>query len=106
MGFNHKNNGVGGRRCATLAANLDSDRNGKDPSVKRSRNYLSAIPCFSAGVYWWIFHADPHPGSLFYLRDGRVALLDCGMVGGSIRTADFEMLLAIIDLDGQRLALS
>jgi predicted unusual protein kinase regulating ubiquinone biosynthesis (AarF/ABC1/UbiB family) len=27
------------------------------------------------------FHADPHPGNLFYLKDGRIALLDCGMVG-------------------------
>jgi len=24
---------------------------------------------------------DPHPGNLFYLEDGRVALIDCGMVG-------------------------
>jgi len=37
------------------------------------------------------FHADPHPGSLFYLRDGRVALLDCGMVGGlDPHAADFD----------------
>ena len=27
------------------------------------------------------FHADPHPGNLFYLADGRLALLDCGMMG-------------------------
>ncbi len=27
------------------------------------------------------FHADPHPGNIFYLDDGRVALIDCGMVG-------------------------
>ena len=28
-----------------------------------------------------IFHADPHPGNVFITHDGRVALLDLGMVG-------------------------
>ncbi|QOY21530.1 2-polyprenylphenol 6-hydroxylase [Xanthomonas citri] len=27
------------------------------------------------------FHADPHPGNIFYLRDGRIAVIDFGMVG-------------------------
>ena len=27
------------------------------------------------------FHADPHPGNVFYLRDGRIAFIDFGMVG-------------------------
>ena len=27
------------------------------------------------------FHADPHPGNVFYLLDGRVAFVDFGMVG-------------------------
>jgi ubiquinone biosynthesis protein len=27
------------------------------------------------------FHADPHPGNVFVLRDGRIALIDYGMVG-------------------------
>jgi len=53
------------------------------------------------------FHADPHPGNLFYLPDGRIALLDCGMVGKlDPRTQQIliEMLLAIVDLDVQRCA--
>lgn len=51
------------------------------------------------------FHADPHPGNLFYLSDGRVALIDCGMVGRlDPRTQQVltEMLLAIVNLDSQR----
>jgi ubiquinone biosynthesis protein len=28
-----------------------------------------------------LFHADPHPGNVFVTEDGRVALLDLGMVG-------------------------
>lgn len=27
------------------------------------------------------FHADPHPGNLFFLPDNRMAIIDCGMVG-------------------------
>lgn len=53
------------------------------------------------------FHADPHPGNLFYLQDGRVALLDCGMVGRlDPRTQEIllELILAIVSLDAQRCA--
>lgn len=28
-----------------------------------------------------LFHADPHPGNLFFLADGRIGLVDFGMVG-------------------------
>ena len=51
------------------------------------------------------FHADPHPGNVFYLEDGRLALLDCGMVGRlDPRTQQIltEMLLAVVDLDAKR----
>jgi len=50
------------------------------------------------------FHADPHPGNLFYLSDGRIALIDCGMIGRiDPRTQQIltSMLLAIFDLDAQ-----
>lgn len=51
------------------------------------------------------FHADPHPGNIFYLEDGRVALIDFGMIGRlDPRTQQLltEMLLAIVDLDARR----
>lgn len=51
------------------------------------------------------FHADPHPGNIFYLKDGRLALIDCGMIGRlDPRTQQIltEMLLAIVDIDAQR----
>ncbi len=51
------------------------------------------------------FHADPHPGNIFYLKDGRVALLDCGLVGRlDPRTQRIltEMMLAIVDINAQR----
>lgn len=50
------------------------------------------------------FHADPHPGNIFYLDDGRIALIDCGMTGRlDPRTQQIlvELLLAVFDLDAQ-----
>ncbi|GAB4380045.1 MAG: AarF/ABC1/UbiB kinase family protein [Elainellaceae cyanobacterium] len=51
------------------------------------------------------FHADPHPGNIFYLSDGRIGILDCGMMGTlnpRMQSAIVELILAIIDLDSDR----
>ena len=53
------------------------------------------------------FHADPHPGNLFYLKDGRIALLDCGMMGRldpQTRSTLTELVLAVVSSDAQRCA--
>ncbi|MGB3789550.1 MAG: AarF/UbiB family protein [Phormidesmis sp.] len=53
------------------------------------------------------FHADPHPGNLFYLGDGRIAILDCGMMGRldpQTRSTLTELVLAIASSDAQRCA--
>ncbi|MBF2057233.1 MAG: AarF/ABC1/UbiB kinase family protein [Cyanobacterium sp. T60_A2020_053] len=53
------------------------------------------------------FHADPHPGNIFYLDDGRLGLIDCGMIGRlDPRTQQLltEMLLAVVDIDAQKCA--
>ncbi len=53
------------------------------------------------------FHADPHPGNIFYLDNGKVGIIDCGMVGKlDVHTQQLltEMLLAIVDIDAQRCA--
>jgi len=42
-----------------------------------------------------VFHADPHAGNLFLLDDGRIALLDLGMVG-RVTPADQERLLRLL----------
>ena len=52
-------------------------------------------------------HADPHPGNLFYLSDGKVAILDCGMMGRldpQTRATLTELVLAIVSSDAQRCA--
>lgn len=45
-----------------------------------------------------VFHADPHPGNILALHDGRLGLLDFGSVGrldGQLRAAVQTLLLAI-----------
>lgn len=89
-----------------LSATLNSEMNGQNSSKERGEITSLLFRAFFQQVYIdGFFHADPHPGNLFYLKDGRVALLDCGMVGRlDPRTQQIltEMLLAIVDLDAQR----
>lgn len=90
-----------------LSANLaESNGNGVSPETKRQEITTLLFRAFFQQLYIdGFFHADPHPGNIFYLKDGRVALLDCGMVGKlDPRTQQIlvEMLLAIVDIDAQR----
>jgi len=57
-----------------------------------------------------VFHADPHPGNVMILRDGRVALIDWGSVGrlDSLQQAALRNLLIAVhrrDATGLRSAL-
>lgn len=48
------------------------------------------------------FHADPHPGNVFYLPDNRLAIIDCGMVGRiSVERRDqiADLLAALVSKD-------
>jgi len=48
------------------------------------------------------FHADPHPGNIFVLPDGKIAFLDFGMVGSVIERDKIlfaQLLLAMYDQD-------
>jgi len=48
------------------------------------------------------FHADPHPGNLFVTADGRVIMVDFGMVGSisaSLRDILIEMSMALVKRD-------
>lgn len=91
-----------------LSATIGNDNNGVSAAAERKRVTSLLFAAFSQQLYIdGFFHADPHPGNIFYLKDGRVALLDCGMVGRlDPRTQQIliEMLLAIVDLDAQRCA--
>ncbi len=37
------------------------------------------------------FHADPHPGNIIYLRDGRIGVIDFGMVGALSEQRRFQV---------------
>ena len=52
------------------------------------------------------FHADPHPGNIFVLRDGRICFLDFGAVGiltPSLRHNLGVILYGVINKDPQRI---
>jgi predicted unusual protein kinase regulating ubiquinone biosynthesis (AarF/ABC1/UbiB family) len=89
-----------------LAAKVpDEPQNGNAASNRRALTTILFRAFFQQIYIDGFFHADPHPGNLFYLNDGRVALLDCGMIGRldpNTQRILTEMLLAIVDLDAQR----
>ncbi|MEL6441661.1 MAG: AarF/ABC1/UbiB kinase family protein [Cyanobacteria bacterium J06621_8] len=89
-----------------LRATLPQVRANQDEATQRSNITTLLFRAFFKQVYIdGFFHADPHPGNIFYLEDGRIAILDCGMVGRlDPRTQQLltEMLLAIVELDAER----
>lgn len=91
-----------------LEASFPPTKNGKDAEMQRREITTLLFRAFFQQIYIdGFFHADPHPGNIFYLNDGRVAVLDCGMIGRlDPRSQQIltEMLLAIVDLDAQRCA--
>ena len=89
-----------------LTARVDGKAyNGDTDAERRSLTTLVFRAFFQQYLVDGFFHADPHPGNLFYLADGRIAILDCGMMGRldpHTQTISIEMVLAIIALDAQR----
>jgi len=54
-----------------------------------------------------VFHADPHPGNVFYLPDNRIAFIDFGMVGRlSARRREelLSLLLGLVERQPQAVA--
>ncbi len=54
-----------------------------------------------------VFHADPHPGNVFVLNDGRIALLDFGIVGKltpELQSKVQDLLVAMMSKDVEMLA--
>lgn len=49
-----------------------------------------------------LFHADPHPGNVFYLSDNRIAFIDFGMVGRLARSRREELLNLLMGLVDRR----
>lgn len=89
-----------------LSAKLQGqDYKGNLEAERQSLTTLVFRSFFQQYLVDGFFHADPHPGNLFYLSDGRVAILDCGMMGHldpRTQSTLVDLVLAIIDLDAQR----
>jgi ubiquinone biosynthesis protein len=54
-----------------------------------------------------LFHADPHPGNVFITDDGRIALIDLGMVGHTsfaMQESLLKMLMALSEGNGEATA--
>jgi predicted unusual protein kinase regulating ubiquinone biosynthesis (AarF/ABC1/UbiB family) len=54
-----------------------------------------------------LFHADPHPGNVFVTNDGRIALIDLGMVGHTapaMQEGLLKMLMALSEGNGEAAA--
>ncbi|BAQ65031.1 AarF/ABC1/UbiB kinase family protein [Geminocystis sp. NIES-3709] len=80
------------------------------PNTPKTRQQVSTLlfrAFFQQIFIDGFFHADPHPGNIFYLDNNKVGLIDCGMIGRlDPKTQQLltEMLLAIVDIDAQRCA--
>jgi ubiquinone biosynthesis protein len=71
--------------------------------VNRQEAARRGITCYYEQIFIHAFyHADPHPGNLFALPDGRVAFTDfgrCGALSDRARMLVADLLVAIIDRD-------
>jgi len=92
---------VPGRKITSLGPLAQLDINGAALAEELFKAYLKQI------LIDGIFHADPHPGNVFVTDDGRVALLDLGMVGHTAPKMQenlLKVLLAVSDGKGEEAA--
>lgn len=78
------------------SAELGSTELGSADRASLARTLLDAL--LRQVLLDGVFHADPHPGNVMVLRDGRLGLLDFGSVGridAQLRSALGKLLLAV-----------
>ncbi len=96
---------LSGRTVLTMehSPGIRVDRYAADHPADRSRISHSVTALLVRQVFGkGLFHADPHPGNLFVLPDGRVCIHDFGMVGrlrDDTRQALEHLLLATVRRD-------
>jgi predicted unusual protein kinase regulating ubiquinone biosynthesis (AarF/ABC1/UbiB family) len=92
---------VTGRKITSLSPLARLDVDGAKLCEELFRAYLKQV------LVDGIFHADPHPGNVFLTDEGRIALLDLGMVGHTapqMQETLLKLLLAISDGDSDAVA--
>jgi predicted unusual protein kinase regulating ubiquinone biosynthesis (AarF/ABC1/UbiB family) len=83
---------VQGRKITKLGPIARLEMDGGALAEELFRAYLKQV------LVDGLFHADPHPGNVFLTDDGRIALLDLGMVGRTtpdMQEALLKLLIAI-----------
>src|SRR6185369_10287195 len=83
---------VTGTKVTALSPVVLLEHDGRELAEQLFRAYLRQV------LVDGFFHADPHPGNVFLTADGRLALLDLGMVARvAPRTQDYllQLLLAV-----------
>ncbi len=77
--------------------------NGLDPQILAARGANTVLRMVLEHGY---FHADPHPGNVFFLPENRIGMIDFGMVGmltPSRRNQIVDLLHALVAKDEQGL---
>lgn len=81
---------VKGQKITALGSLARLDIKGAPLAEELFRAYLKQV------LVDGLFHADPHPGNVFVTDDGRIALLDLGMVGHVAPVMQRHLLKVII----------
>jgi ubiquinone biosynthesis protein len=92
---------VQGRKITSLGPLANLELQGSTLAEELFRAYLKQV------LVDGVFHADPHPGNVFVTSDGRIALLDLGMVGHttpSMQEKLLKMLIGISEGKGDEVA--
>jgi predicted unusual protein kinase regulating ubiquinone biosynthesis (AarF/ABC1/UbiB family) len=92
---------VHGRSISAISPLVRQDFDGPALARELFRAYLHQI------IIDGFFHADPHPGNVFLTDDGRIALIDLGMVSRlspSRQDQLLKLLLAVSEANGDRAA--
>jgi predicted unusual protein kinase regulating ubiquinone biosynthesis (AarF/ABC1/UbiB family) len=92
---------VQGRKITALGPLDVLDLKGGPLAEELYKSYLQQV------LVDGMFHADPHPGNVFITNDGRLALIDLGMVGHAAPTMQenlLKILLGISEGNGETVA--
>ena len=81
---------VRGRKITKVSPIARLDVDGEVLAEELFRAYLKQV------LVDGLFHADPHPGNVFLTDDGRIALLDLGMVGHTTPAMQQNLLKILI----------
>jgi ubiquinone biosynthesis protein len=92
---------IEGRKITALGPLGRLDLKGGPLAEELFKSYLKQV------LVDGLFHADPHPGNVFITTDGRIALIDLGMVGHAAPAMQenlLKVLLAISEGQGETVA--